>query len=104
MKKDNNSNLRGGKIAMTVRQFVAEIIRDNFSDLKVTVTDAESHGGLQFVKIFYQGEKTDFKKIKQQIRYELAQRMNQKFVPDLEFVYDSTLETATRIENLLKKL
>ena len=94
---------RGDKISATVRQFVAEIIRDMFPELGVTVVGAESHGGLQFVRIFYQGEVQDFKKIKNQIRYELAHRMNQKYVPDLDFVYDATLETSSRIEELLEK-
>ena len=89
---------------MTVRQFVAQIIRDMFPELGVTITDAKSHGGLQFVRIFYQGAKTDFSKLRGQIRFELAHRMNQKYVPELDFVYDDTLETAERIETLLKNL
>ena len=102
MKNNNRPYPRGDKIAMTVRQFVAEIVRDRFPDLGVTIVDAKSSGGLQFVKIFYQGAEQDFGQIKHQIRYELAHRMNQKYVPDLEFVYDDTLESAQRIENLLK--
>ena len=89
---------------MTVRQFVAEIIRDMFPELGVTIVDAKSGGGLQFVRIFYQGTPQDFGKIKRQIRYELAHRMNQKYVPELDFVYDDTLESGDRIENLLKNI
>jgi ribosome-binding factor A len=100
----NKSFSRGDKIAMTVRQFVAEIVRDRFSALGVTIVDAEAHGSLQFVRIFYQGKKTDFSKIKTRIRYELARRMNQKYVPELDFVYDDTLETSDRIESLLKDI
>jgi ribosome-binding factor A len=83
---------------------VAEIVRDQFSRLGITIVDAESHGNLQFVRLFYQGKKTDFSKIKNQIRYELAHRMNQKHVPELDFVYDDTLETSSRIENLLNNI
>ena len=89
---------------MAVRQFVAEIVRDMFPELGITIVDAKSSGGLQFVRILYQGAPQDFGKIKGQIRYELARRMNQKYVPELEFVYDDTLETANRIETLLKNV
>ena len=104
MKQQKKSYPRGDKVAMTVRQFVAEIIRDLFPDLGITIVDAKSGGGLQFVRIFYQGQITDFSKIKTQIRYELAGRMNQKYVPELDFVYDDTLESADRIEKLLKNI
>jgi ribosome-binding factor A len=100
---DKKSYSRENKVAATVRQFVAEIIRDMFPTLMVTIVDAKSSGGLQFVRIFYQGNKTDFSKIKTQIRYELAHRMNQKYVPELEFEYDSTLESSERIADLLKQ-
>lgn len=96
---------RSDKIAMAVRQFVAEIIIDRFPNLGITIVDAKSSGkGLQFVRLFYQGKKQNFDKIKQTIRFELAHKMNQKYVPDLDFIYDETLESATRIENLLKSI
>jgi ribosome-binding factor A len=95
---------RSDKIAAGVRRFVAEIIRDQFRELGVTIIDAESGKGLQFVRIFYQGERQSFDKIKHQIRRELARRMNQKYVPELDFVYDDTIETSDRIEKLLKNI
>ena len=102
MKQQKKSYPRSDRVAETVRRFVAEIIRDQFPDLGITIVDAESSGGLQFVRIFYQGEKQDLSKIKDQVRYELAHRMNQRYVPELEFAYDATLESAKRIESLLK--
>jgi ribosome-binding factor A len=102
-KQQKKSFSRESKVAATVRQFVAEIIRDVYSDLGITVVDARAHGGLQFVRIFYQGQRRDFAPLKDNIRWELAHRMNQKYVPDLEFVYDDTLEKAERIEELLRR-
>jgi ribosome-binding factor A len=81
--KQKHSYPRVAQVASVVRQFVAEIIRDNFPDLGITIVDAKSGDGLQFVRIFYQGDKVDFTKIAPQIRYELAHRMNQKYVPNL---------------------
>lgn len=102
--KQKHSYPRGEKVAMIVRQIVAEIIRDDFPHLGVTIVDAKSGDGLQFVRIFYQGPETDFSKIKNQIRYELAHRMNQKYVPELDFVYDNSLETGDRVEELLRHI
>jgi ribosome-binding factor A len=101
-KQNKKSFPRENKVAAAVRQFVAGIIHDRFPNLNVTIVDAEAAGGLQFVRVFYQGDITDFSKIIGQIRYELAHRMNQKYVPELEFAYDDTLEKAERIEELLK--
>jgi len=104
MKQQKKSYPRGDKVAMTVRQYVAEIVRDQFPQLGITIVDAKSSGGIQFVRVFYQGPITDFSKIKDQIRYELAHRMNQRYVPELDFAYDDTLESADRIEKLLKNI
>ena len=38
------------------------------------------------------------------VRFELAGRMNQKYVPDIKFQYDDTLEKAMRIDELLNNL
>jgi len=93
---------RESKIAATVRRFVAEIVRDNYSGLGITIVDAEARGNLSHVRIFYQGRQQDMEKVANGIRYELARKMNQKYVPELKFIYDDTIETSARIEKLLK--
>ncbi|MBR4859814.1 MAG: ribosome-binding factor A, partial [Alphaproteobacteria bacterium] len=42
--------------------------------------------------------------ITRSVRFELAARMNQKYVPDIRFEYDDTLEKAARIDELLNNL
>ncbi|MDR1361068.1 MAG: ribosome-binding factor A [Rickettsiales bacterium] len=106
MKKQINSN-RGEKIASKVQILAAEILRDNYPDISITLTGSESHGGLQFVRLFWQGDKAlqaRLNGITGQVRFELAARMNQKYVPDLQFAYDDTLEKAQKIEELLKNI
>ena len=112
MKKthNNKSFSRSDRIAPSVQRHVAQILRDNYAEdpllSRVSLVGAESHGGLQFVKLFWQGGSTDAQKkldsIKNAIRFELAQRMDQKYVPDIKFVYDDTLEKSERIEKLLE--
>ena len=105
MKRQNSMAFsRGDRIASKVQSLVAQILRENYSDIDITLTGAESHGGLQFVRLYYQGDKQLQKRldeIKPQVRRELAARINQKYTPDIRFVYDDTLEKSERIEKLL---
>jgi len=113
MKKQTNSN-RSEKIASKVQTLVAEILQRNFSDDKlisgVSLVGATAHGGTQFVKIFfYAHDNVDatqkrLEEITKMVRFELAQKIDQKYVPEIRFVYDDTLERANRIEELLNNL
>ena len=113
-KKQFNSN-RGERVASKVQTLVAEILRDNYSDdaliAGVSLVGADSHGGLQFVRLFFYTRNEDIKAVQARldsitrtVRFELAARMNQKYVPDIRFQYDDTLEKAARIDELLGKL
>ncbi len=113
-KKQFNSN-RGERVASKVQTLVAEILRDNYSDdaliAGVSLVGADSHGGLQFVRLFFYTRNEDIKAVQARldsitrtVRFELAARMNQKYVPDIKFAYDDTLERAARIDELLSKL
>lgn len=111
MKKQHNNN-RAEKISSKVQILAAQILRDNYAEdpllVRVSLVGAESHGGLQFVKLFWQGGDASTQKkldsVKNAIRYELAARMDQKYVPDIRFVYDDTLEKSERIEKLLEAI
>lgn len=114
MKKHFKSN-RSERIASKVQTIVAEILRDMWGDDAliggVSLVGAIAHGGLQFVRLFYYTRTPDVKavqkkldEIKKTVRFELAARMNQKFVPDIKFQYDDTLERAQRIDELLDNL
>jgi ribosome-binding factor A len=113
MKKQTNSN-RSEKIASKVQTLVAEILQRNFSDDNlisgVSLVGAESHGGMQFVKIFFYARENiaetqkRLDEITKMVRFELAQKIDQKYVPEIRFVYDDTLERANRIEELLNNI
>ncbi|MBQ5699992.1 MAG: ribosome-binding factor A [Alphaproteobacteria bacterium] len=113
-KKQFNSN-RGERVAAKVQTLVAEILRDNYADdpivSGVSIVGADSHGGLQFVRLFFYTRNADVKTVQARmdaitrtVRFELGARMNQKYVPDIKFVYDDTLERAARIDELLNNL
>lgn len=114
VKKQINSN-RAERIAAKVQTQVAEILRDNYSDdaiiAGVSLVGSVAHGGLQFVRLFYysRNENVDavqkrLDEITRSVRFELAARLNQKYVPDIRFEYDDTLERASRIDALLESL
>lgn len=113
-RKQINSN-RGERIASKVQTQVAEILRDNYGDdafiAGVSLVGAVAHGGLQFVRLYYYSRNEDRDAVQKRlddvtrsVRYELAARMNQKYVPDIRFEYDDTLEKAARIDELLNNL
>ena len=113
-KKQLNSN-RGERIASKVQTLVAEILRDMFADdavlSGVSLVGATAHGGLQFVKLFYYSRNGDVAVVQKRlddvtkmVRFELAARMNQKYVPEIKFEYDDTLDRAARIDDLLNNL
>ena len=113
-KRQTNSN-RGDRIASKVQTLVAEILRDNYADdallAGVSLVGAVARGGLQFVKLFYYSRSADIDAVQKRlddatktIRFELAARMNQKYVPELRFEYDDTLDRAARIDDLLNNL
>lgn len=114
VKKQANSN-RAERIAAKVQTQVAEILRDNYSDdviiAGVSLVGSVAHGGLQFVRLFYysRNENIDavqkrLDEITRSVRFELAAKLNQKYVPDIRFEYDDTLERASRIDALLESL
>lgn len=113
-KKIVNSN-RANRIAAKVQTIVAEILRDKYSDDAilggVSLVGADAHGGLQFVRLYYYSRTNDvatvqkkLNEITRSVRFELAARMDQKYVPDIRFQYDDTLERASRIDELLNKI
>lgn len=106
---------RKERIASKVQTLVGEILRDSFNEdpilSGVSLVGAESNGGLHFVKLFYYTRHDDLPAVQKRledankmIRYELAQRIEQKYVPEIRFAYDDTLERAARIDELLETI
>ena len=113
LRKQINSN-RGEKIASKVQTLVAEILQRNYSDdaliSGVSLVGSDAHGGMQFVKLYFYArdnrEETQKRldEITKTVRFELAKKIDQKYVPEIRFVYDDTLERANRIEQILNSI
>lgn len=115
MQKKRTSSNRSDRIAAKVQTLVAEILRDKYSDdaiiTGVSLVGAVAHGGLQFVRLYYYSRESDtvavqkrLDDVSRSVRFELAARMNQKYVPEIRFEYDDTLERASRIDELLANI
>ena len=111
-KKDSNRNER---VAAKVQSIVAEILQQEYADDPVlggvSLVGAVAHGGLQFVKLFFYCRTSDIDAAQRRldietktIRFKMGQKIDQKYVPQIKFVYDDTLERAARIDDLLENL
>jgi ribosome-binding factor A len=102
-----------GKVAENIKRILSNLqIEGEFDKLHLpyfTVTEAQMKGP-DYAKIFIStyDNKTEqaVKKLnedKQTIRYELAQRLKVKTVPNIEFIPDNTYDKGKKIEELLNQ-
>ena len=65
---------------------------------------------MQFVKLYFYARdnrketQKRLDEITKTVRFELAKKIDQKYVPEIRFVYDDTLDRADRIEELLNNI
>lgn len=106
------------KIDRIASQMVKEIsyvlateIKDN--DIRfVTVTDVKVTNDLSFAKVYVTVLKEDkkeetlvaLKNASGFIRRELADRLKIRHIPELEFVYDESIEYGKKIEDILENI
>ena len=105
---------RATRVAELIQKNIAEILRD-IKELigLVTVTSVRLTDDLQTCRIFYSVIGTDADKKNaekvltenlKQIRYNLAQNMELRRTPTIDFKYDDSGEKAERIFEILDKI
>ena len=103
------------KISSELVRVISEIIFDTARDeiLKtVTITGAKVSKDLGYAKVYFTSlsdldKKTLLKEVNEAssfIRTEVANRLELRHTPELEFVYDDSIEYANRIENIIKEI
>lgn len=109
-------NRRVKKYADSIKRAVSEILEFKVTDPRkgfITVTKVKMSPDLRLASVYYtvmggdeQKEKTALalKNSKSFIKNELKPAVTSRWLPDLRFFYDDTLESAQRIEMLLKKI
>jgi ribosome-binding factor A len=97
-----------------MKQEIADILMRKIKDPRigfVTVTDVEVSADLRnakvFVSIYGEDKKTTLKGLESAaafIRLELGKRMRMKFMPELLFRFDGTVEQGAHIMELLRTI
>lgn len=107
---------RPERVAELLQQVLAELIRDEVRDPRigfVTVTEVRVSPDLKHARVFVSclGELSDreasvkaLNRASAFLRRALGRETRLKYVPDLEFDEDRTLETSLRVERLLDEI
>jgi ribosome-binding factor A len=105
---------RSERVSDQMKHEIADILMRKIKDPRigfVTVTDVEVADDLRNAKVFvsvYGGDKDEtlkgLKSATAFIRLELGRRMRMRFIPELLFRFDSTLERGAHIMELLRSL
>lgn len=110
---------RGGSWMRRVNESLREVIADEVSRLKdpglgfVTITGVDTAPDLRAARVFYsvlgdeaQHEATAaaLRRAKPRIRGAVGDRVRLKYLPDLVFEFDETIDRGFRMEELLRRL
>ncbi|HYA85961.1 MAG TPA: 30S ribosome-binding factor RbfA [Nitrospirota bacterium] len=105
---------RSDRVSDQIKHEIADILMRKIKDPRigfVTVIDVEIADDLKNAKVFvsvYGGDKQEslkgLKSATPFIRAELGRRLRMKFIPELLFRYDSTIERGAHIMELLKNI
>ena len=99
------------QIGKEISYILASEVKDE--DLKfVTITECRVTNDLSYARVYYtildenkiEDSKKAFKDAKGFIRKELADRVDIRHIPELEFIYDDSIEYGKKIEEKLKEL
>ncbi len=108
-------NKKQAKISSDMAKVISEIIFSEARDeiLKsITITDCKVSRDLSYAKVYFTSlsnldKKTLEKEVNEAssfIRVGVADRLNLRHTPELEFIYDETIEHALKIEKIIKEI
>lgn len=112
MKPFSRSDRVGGRI----KQEIAALLQKQISDPRLSgavITGVKVSSDLRLAKIYFSisgGEKgrqeaqSGFERARGFIKRELAQRLGLRYMPDLKFYYDESIDYGDRIEQLLRSV
>lgn len=107
---------RAARIGKVVREEISEILSKRVKDPRiklVTITDVSVTDDLRLARVYFscmasQQEKDKvyrgLKSASRFIRRELGKRLELRYIPDIIFEYDSSLEYGSRIDSILRKI
>lgn len=109
------NKFRQMRVNEAARETLAEILRTvkdpRVSSAFVTITNVIISRDMKFAKVYFSSIGGDIKEIKKGLysaagymRSGLAEKLNLRITPELNFEYDDSAEKGARIESVLKEL
>ena len=107
---------RSARVSRHIRNTLAELLAKKIRDPRlrtVTITGVDLSPDLRLAKVYFSttGDERDvadaeagFQKAKSFIKRHLAGSLELRYMPDIRFYYDTSLDYGARIENILKTL
>lgn len=107
---------RNDRLASQIKRTLSEIVLSDSelpSGMIISITDVELTKDLRYGKVFYSvlGDNTMrdkatqyFEKQTKNLRMEVASRIRVKFIPELKYLYDNSIERGQRIDQLLNQI
>jgi ribosome-binding factor A len=107
-------SIRKERVSNVIKEGIATILERDFTlSGLVTITDVKMSDDLKNAKIYVsvflaEGNKEDtIKKLnfeKKQIKFALGKKVYLKYVPEISFYLDESIDRAERIENIFKQI
>ena len=109
---------RSDRVADLLHKEIAELVFRRVKDPRVaniTISGVKVSGDLKHARVFFcvmgsadedskNNAASGLEKAKGFIRFELGRRLSLRYIPQLEFEYDTSFEYGDKIERLLKEL
>ena len=106
--------LRNERVRKTLMKEIADILQKEVRTAgMVSIMDVEVSNDNSFAKVFYsvfgseeQREKTKetIENNKSKIRFEVGKRIRLRLTPELRFVYDDSIDRASKVNEILNKI
>lgn len=105
---------RAYRVAAKIREIIASAVLFHDEELlrSVTITSSQVSKDLRHAKVYWMvhGDEADkkaleefFQRSAKEFRSKLAENLGTRFVPELRFFYDETLDEAQRIDDLMRR-
>jgi ribosome-binding factor A len=107
---------RSARVSRHIRNTLAELLNKKIRDPRlraVTITGVDLSPDLRLAKVYFStagderavaDAEAGFQKARSFIKRHLAGNLGLRYMPDIRFYYDTSLEYGARIENILKTL
>jgi len=109
------TRFRKDRVAELIREVISDIVSRKIKDPRVqgvTITQVDMSGDLKSARVYFScvpdGKADDRKQgmdsARGFIRHQLRQELDLKYIPELSFFYDTSLDYSQRINKILKEI